>query len=66
MKDPELKRLKEMATEVGVLEFELKKKRDARNRLALKIVDSGRHSLRKVAEYAGVKNPYLVQLRKKK
>lgn len=62
--DRDLQRLTEMAADVQKLESRLKKRRDERNRLALQVVESGRHSLRKVAELAGITNPYLVQLKR--
>lgn len=63
--EKELERLSDIAWEIERLERQLKKKREARNRLALSIVSRGRYSLRKVAGHAGIKNPYLVELRKK-
>lgn len=63
--DQDLKQLKEMAADVQRLESRLKKIRDERNRLALRLVENRRLSLRKVAELAGVTNPYLVQLKRK-
>lgn len=61
----QLQNLTEMSTEIKTLERKLEKKREKRNRLALELVKDGKYSLRKVAEHAGVGNPYLVELRKK-
>jgi hypothetical protein len=63
--EKELRKLTEMARDVDRLETQLKRKRDQRNRHALRLVESGKFSLRKVAIHASVTNPYLVQLRKK-
>lgn len=63
--ETKLQSLTEMSTEIKTLEKKLSRKREKRNRLALELVKDGRHSLRKVAEHAGIRNSYLVELRKK-
>lgn len=59
-----LEELSKVAREVEKLSRQLKKKREKRNKLALELIDQG-VSFRKVADHAGFKNPYLVQLRRK-
>lgn len=63
--DKDLKELSTVAAQIYKLENELQRKRDKRNRLALRILETGKYSYRKIASHAGFKNTYLAQLRKK-
>lgn len=63
--DDELSKLTELSDEIKRIENQAKAKRDERDKLALKILATGKYSLRSIAKKAGISNVRLIQIRDK-